>query len=243
MLPHVIITRSYCSHARLLPLLSWRGSGQGQTGHAGKAETEYYHRGESCFMLLRTQPVEQLMGPSSKRRDSFLEKSETNSYKSISFSVCFLSELCLLLNFTHILPAVYTSQSFDCLTPPAHLSMAIERSISHFTTSYTFLCHSWLPSHSNGKLVQQRRPRGTCLSLPFTDTHTQIHRTWTVCAAALLGAWRVLCAHPSANPWVLKIPSVNAASFLKGGIHTALKYWCQKGTWRTPTFWPLLRRG
>jgi len=45
MLPHVIITRSYCSPARLLPPLSWRGSGQGQT------ETEYYHWGESCFML------------------------------------------------------------------------------------------------------------------------------------------------------------------------------------------------
>lgn len=53
MLPHVIITRSYCSPARLLPPLSWRGSGQGQTGRAGRAETEYYHWGESCFMLLK----------------------------------------------------------------------------------------------------------------------------------------------------------------------------------------------
>lgn len=51
MLPHVIITRSYCSPAGLLPPLSWRGSGQGQTGRAGRTETEYYHWGESCFML------------------------------------------------------------------------------------------------------------------------------------------------------------------------------------------------
>lgn len=77
MLPHVIITRSYCSPARLLPPLSWRGSGQGQTGRAGRTETEYYHWGESCFMLLSGQ-ANLLGAPSRRLTGTLFEHSETS---------------------------------------------------------------------------------------------------------------------------------------------------------------------
>lgn len=71
--------------------------------------------------------------------------------------------------------------------------MAIERSISHFTASYTFLCHSRLPLHSNSRLAQQRRPRGSCPSLPLTHTHTTHAQTHTHAAdRASRGAARSL---------------------------------------------------
>lgn len=90
---------------------------------------------------------------------------------------------------THAAPS---HKSVGYCTPPRSPSMAIERSISHFTASYTFLCHSRLPLHSSSRLVQQRRPRGSCPSLPPTHTHTHsshahkhTHATRTVRAAAL----------------------------------------------------------
>lgn len=88
MLPHVIITRSYCSPARLLPPLSWRGSGQGQTGRAGRAETEYYHWGESCFMLLCTRPAGQLTAASHNKSDSCW-KTQTRVKRNLSKSLLF----------------------------------------------------------------------------------------------------------------------------------------------------------
>lgn len=59
---------------------------------------------------------------------------------------------------------------------PCSPSIAIERSISHFTASYTFLCHSQLLLHSNGRLAQQRRPRGSSPSLLLTHTISNTHQ-------------------------------------------------------------------
>lgn len=147
MLPHVIITRSYCSPARLLPPLSWRGSGQGQT------ETEYYHWGESCFMLPSGE-AGSLSAPTTPPRGS---RSLSNTGFTHSHSISKTSALASLsadliyraLRSFHGTHAAHSNRSvrrFALLPPLPHSpSMAIERSISHFTVSYTFLCHSKLP--------------------------------------------------------------------------------------------------
>lgn len=196
MLPRVIITRSYCSPAGLLPSLSWRGSGQGQTGRAGRAETEYYHWGESCFMLLCRRLAGQLAAPSPSGNDPPLENLLWTSGTSLNLlaqhRACFK-------DFTHLCHSRISLDLNQITLPPRFPSMAIERSISHFTASYTFLCHSQLALHSNGKLAQQRRLQGSCLSLPLTNTYTQTHAysADSVCTGA---AWRLtgaLCSSVS----------------------------------------------
>lgn len=175
MLPHVIITRSYCSPARLLPPLSWRGSGQGQGGRAGRAETEYYHWGESCFMLPSGQ-AGSLGAPSLHLTgNTFQTHTRTQAYikRYLLFLVFFL--MCCFYA-----PSTDERCTFTCRHSQRHSpcspSIAIERSISHFTTSYTFLCHSQLLLHSNGRLAQQRRPRGSSPSLLLTHTLSNTHQ-------------------------------------------------------------------
>lgn len=82
----------------------------------------------------------------------------------LTFFYSLISENCTPSE-THLLTA-----SFSC-SP----SMGIARSISHFTASYTFLCHSQPPVHSSSRLGQQRRPQGSCLSLPLLHTNTHTH--------------------------------------------------------------------
>ena len=75
---------------------------------------------------------------------------------------------------------------------PCSPSIAIERSISHFTASYTFLCHSQLLLHSNGRLAQQRRPRGSSPSLLLT--HTSQTHTNSAGRASCGAAWSLTSA-------------------------------------------------
>lgn len=145
---------------------------------------------------------------------------------------------------------VHAHTSADRLTPP-HPHHSPSNGDWEVNISLYHQLHFPLSLTAPTPFKQQVSPtKETAGELPkssaYTHTHTHAHMhtntqiTQTVRAAALLGAWRVLCAHPSACPWVLKIPSVSETGSLKGGIHTHLKYWCQEGTCSTPTFWPLL---
>lgn len=211
MLPHVIITRSYCSLARLLLLLSWRGSGQGQTGRAGRAETEYYHGGNlvSCYWALgqlagcTVTSADTRSSLSDSLRDKFITTSaHLNESRPFRFLPSF-SKALLTFNMLYI-------HKHWPLNPPYSSSTAIERSISHFTASYTFLCHSQLPVHSNSRLAQQRRPRGSCPSLPHTHTHhtllpcTQTHTyhgRWELQCCSELDGCFVLIRQPALGSW------------------------------------------
>lgn len=141
----------------------------GQTGRAGRTETEYYHWGESCFMLLSSKlwalsqrQTEQSSVKNSKQQMTSMEAPDF--LLPLTFFYSLISENCTPSE-THLLTA-----SFSC-SP----SMGIARSISHFTASYTFLCHSQPPVHSSSRLGQQRRPQGSCLSLPLLHTNTHTH--------------------------------------------------------------------
>lgn len=119
---------------------------------------------------------------------SYILTSTQVSIQSIlHLAVFFLERLkgSTCLSQTH---AVHSHTSTDRFVPLPPTHPPIKRSISHFTASYTFLCHSRLQLHSNSRLAQQRRLQGSSPGLPLTHTHKHTFMAQTVRAAALLRA-------------------------------------------------------
>lgn len=116
-------------------------------------------------------------------------------------------------------------------------SMATERSISHFTASYTFLCHSQLQLHSSCRLAQQRRPQGSCPSLPPKHTYTCIHLEHRPCElrhCLEVDGCFVLIRQPGPESWRY-LQSARLAHWKEGFT----QLW-NIDTRSTPTFWPHL---
>lgn len=165
MLPHVIITRSYCSPAGLLPPLSWRGSGQGQTGRAGRAETEYYHWRESCFMLLSGRG--QRAGCTVTWPDS-----EQFTFQTLPDKFVFV---CIPQHTHRLFKEIYTSQ-----LPPV---------MDLFKRPYTPFCRRTLHLHTkvSGTVLPPARPpwrlRGQYLTLPPATLSSVTHGSHSIQAA------------------------------------------------------------